>query len=237
MNLILFEREELKSELPSADPRAQHILRVLRRRQGDSFDAGLIDGPRGKGTLTSVTATSISIRFEWLEEPPPLDPIELLVGLPRPQAARRILHAMTSLGVARLRFITADRGEAGYSSSSLWTAGEWRRHLIDGAQQAFTTRLPAVTVGQGLAEAIDSLEPGGTRLALDNYEAAQSLSKIAAVEPVTLALGPERGWSDRERDLLRSHCFELAHLGERVLRTETACIAAVAVVKSRLALL
>jgi RsmE family RNA methyltransferase len=237
MNLILFQRDEPTSELPRSDPRVKHILSVLRRRNGDSFDAGLIDGPRGKGTLTSVTATSISIRFEWLEEPPPLDPIELLVGLPRPQAGRRILHEMTSLGVARLRFITADKGEAGYSASSLWTSGEWRRHLIAGAQQAFTTRLPEVTVGQGLARVVESLGDGGTRLALDNYEAACSLGETPVVEPVTLALGPERGWSGRERDLLRAHCFELAHLGERVLRTETACIAAVAVVKAKLALL
>jgi len=52
-----------------------------------------------------------------------------------------------------------------------------------------------------------------------------------------VAIGPERGWSARERDLLRARGFELVHLGPRVLRTETACVAAVAVVKSRLGLL
>jgi RsmE family RNA methyltransferase len=236
MNIILFERDET-SGLPASDPRAQHILGILRRRPGESFDAGLINGPRGKGTLTSVGATSIGVRFEWLEEPPQLDPIELLVGLPRPQAARRILQEMSSMGVARLSFIAADKGEAGYGSSSLWTSGEWRRHLIAGAQQAFTTRLPEVVVGQTLAQTVESLPDGGTRLALDNYEAARSLGELPAVEPVALSLGPERGWSERERDVLRSCCFELAHLGERVLRTDTACIAAVAIVRAKLTLL
>jgi len=51
---------------------------------------------------------------------------------------------------------------------------------------------------------------------------------------VVLALGPERGWSPAERDLLRSEGFALAHLGPRVLRAETAAVAAVAIVKSRL---
>jgi RsmE family RNA methyltransferase len=54
---------------------------------------------------------------------------------------------------------------------------------------------------------------------------------------VVLALGPERGWSASERDLLRAEGFQLVHLGERVLRVETACVAAIAVVKAKLSLL
>ncbi len=50
--------------------------------------------------------------------------------------------------------------------------------------------------------------------------------------PLALAFGPERGWSGPERALLRAAGFELAHLGPRVLRTETAVVAAVSVAKS-----
>ena len=75
------------------------------------------------------------------------------------------------------------------------------------------------------------------RLALDNYEAGRGLAAVVPVSPVTLAIGPERGWSAGERDLLRGRGFEMVHLGSRVLRTETACVAAVAIVKAGLGLM
>jgi RsmE family RNA methyltransferase len=52
--------------------------------------------------------------------------------------------------------------------------------------------------------------------------------------PLALAFGPERGWSAGERQLLRAQGFELAHLGTRVLRTETAVVAALALAKAAL---
>jgi RsmE family RNA methyltransferase len=234
--LILFELDEVDSELRLSDPRARHILDVLRRRPGDRFGAGLINGPRGVGTLVAIGPDSLCLRFEWGEEPPPLDPISLVVGLPRPQTARRLLHEATAMGVSALLFVATDKAEASYARSKLWATGEWRRHLIDGAQQAYTTRLPAVSLAAPLASVIDSLPGGGTRLALDNYEAPCALSVVQVTAPVTLALGPERGWSDRERAILRAARFDLVHLGERVLRTETACVAGLTLVKAKLGL-
>jgi RsmE family RNA methyltransferase len=52
-----------------------------------------------------------------------------------------------------------------------------------------------------------------------------------------LAIGPERGWTDAERESLRNAGFELVHLGPRILRTETACIAGLVLLKSRLGLI
>jgi RsmE family RNA methyltransferase len=144
-----------------------------------------------------------------------------------------------------LHFVTTERGEASYASSTLWSSGEWRRHLLAGAAQAFCTRLPDVSFGRTLADVIAELPPHATRVALDNYESPLSL-KAAAKPPastnephainqaVVLALGSERGWTGPERDLLRANAFTLAHLGPRVLRTETACVASIAIVKSSL---
>ena len=63
-----------------------------------------------------------------------------MIALPRPQTARKILNEATSLGVASIRFFRSEKGEPGYRASTLWTTGEWRRHLVDGASQAFDTR-------------------------------------------------------------------------------------------------
>ncbi|MGA2692304.1 MAG: RsmE family RNA methyltransferase [Opitutaceae bacterium] len=232
MNLILFEPGEIGSPLARSDPRARHLLEILRRKEGDAFDAGIVDGPMGKATVTSVTPERIAFGFEATSQPPPADPIELLIALPRPQTARKILCEATALGVASLRFFRSARGEPGYASSTLWKSGEWRRHLIDGAAQAFDTRLPSVVHDGGLADSIAGLGSGATRIALDNYEATRRMGPGDAGERFALAFGPERGWSAEERDLLRSAGFELAHLGPRVLRTETAVVAALSLAKA-----
>ena len=245
MNLVLFESTEIDSPLARSDPRATHILEVLRRSVGDAFDVGLVNGPHGKATLSAVNQDALSLSFLWGNIPPPLSSITLLIGLPRPQTARKILLEATSLGIQTLHFVTTARGEPSYASSTLWSSGEWRRHLLAGAAQAFCTRLPVVTFGRSLGDVIADLPPQATRVALDNYESPVALAtaiKPAATpnEPSTtnhkiiLALGSERGWTAAERDLLRANHFTLAHLGSRVLRTETACVASIAIVKSSL---
>ena len=247
MNLILFEPAETTAPLPRRDPRATHILDVLRRKVGDTFDTGLVNGPRGKATLISLNADALTLTFAWGPPPPSLDPITLIIGLPRPQTARAILRDATTLGVAALHFVATEKSEPSYARSTLWSSGEWRRHLLDGAQQAFDTRLSEVTHGRTLHETLAALphsEPGRaaaatTRLALDHYEAPASLSQchLMGDTSVVLAIGPERGWTARDREALRASSFTLVHLGTRVLRTETACTAALAIVRSKLGLM
>jgi 16S rRNA (uracil1498-N3)-methyltransferase len=235
VNLILFEPDEIGRPLPLSDPRVRHVLEVLGRGPGDRFDAGIVNGPRGTATVLARDATGLRLDFTWSQKGPAyFEPIILIVGLPRPQAARRLLEEATALGVQAMHFITAEKAEASYAYSKLWTTGEWRRHLIAGAQQAFTTRLPSVGLARTLSDVLADLPADSYRLALDNYEAAGPLRSATLKAPAVLAVGPERGWSSQERDRLREAGFELVHLGERVLRVETACIAAVALVKAGL---
>lgn len=241
MNLILFLPEETGQPLLRTDPRATHILEVLRRRVGESFDVGIVDGPRGKGTLLDLTPTALHLAFRWGLPPPPLDPITLIIGLPRPQTARKILQDATALGVSALHFVRTDRAEPSYAQSSLWSSGEWKRHLLTGAEQAFCTRLPQITWTETLPGILAGLASAGGRVALDNYEGTMPLLSYSvsghnpsAPPDLALAIGSERGWSDGERHALRQQGFAFAHLGERVLRTETAVVAALAILKAKL---
>jgi RsmE family RNA methyltransferase len=232
LNLVLFEPAEIGAPLSRADPRAVHILDVLRRKEGDLFDAGIVDGPRGKGTVAAIGPEGLAFRFVAGADPSPVDPIDLLVALPRPQTARKILNEATSLGVASIRFFPSEKGEPSYAASSLWKTPEWRRHLVEGAAQAFDTRLPQVLHFSSLEDSIASLPAACARIALDNYEASRRMAPVGALSPLALAFGPERGWSAAERALLRAKGFDLAHLGGRVLRTETAVVAAISVAKA-----
>lgn len=235
MNLILFEADECTRPLPPGDPRARHVIEILRRKAGDRFDCGLVDGPRGKATLRSMDASGLSLDFAWEDSAPTLSPLRLIVGLPRPQTARKVLLEATTLGVCSMDFVRSDKGEPSYAQSSLWSSGEWRRHLLAGAEQAFCTRLPAVSWELDLAGALTRLPTDGERIALDNYESPERLGALHfSATSATLALGSERGWSARERELLRGAGFRFAHLGTRVLRTETAVVAATTLALSKL---
>jgi RsmE family RNA methyltransferase len=239
VNLILFDPTELKHPLPPTDRRARHILTVLRRTIGDICDVGVINGPRGKATVTAVDARGLVLAFTWGEPPPPLNPLTLLIGLPRPQTARDILRDATSLGVSAIHFVRTEKSESSYAQSTLWSSGEWRRHLLTGAEQAFDTRIPEVSHGRTLADVLASIPSDASGIALDNYESPKSLGEVAITpgQHHVLALGAERGWSARERDELRSARFVFVHLGSRVLRTETATIAALAILRAKLGLM
>ena len=240
MNLVLFEAAELSIPLPRTDPRAQHVLNVLRRIEGDAFDVGLVNGPQGKATLTELRTDALTFSFNWLPAPAPLSACVLLIGLPRPQTARDLLRDATTLGATELHFIATERADPNYASSTLWTSGEWRRHCLTGAAQAFETRIPSVTWTHSLTSALAALEPAN-RIALDNYEASQPLVKChllgdtsaELIKPQVLAFGPERGFGPSDRNALREAGFTLAHLGTRVLRVETAVVAALAITRLR----
>lgn len=232
MNIVLFEPGEIGPPLPRADPRAVHILEVLRRKEGDLFDAGIVNGPLGKGTVAQILPEALWFRFDPVSEPPAADPLHVVVALPRPQTARKILNEAASLGVASIRFFRSEKGEPGYGASTLWRTLEWRRHLVDGASQAFDTRLPDVIHHPSLGAAIAALPAGCTRIALDNYEATRRMTPESAALPLAIAFGPERGWSAAERAQLRAGGFGLEHLGARVLRTETAVVAAISIAKA-----
>lgn len=229
MNLILFDAEELSAPLPLTDPRALHLLKVLRRAPGDTFVAGLVNGPLGEATLLAIGTEALSLAFTPTREPPLLPPITLVVGRPRPQTARDLLRDATTLGVTAIHFVTTERADPNYAAATLWTSGEWRRHLLAGAAQACDTRLPTIRWTEDLKATLASLPSAHRRLALDNYEATASLTHTLVAPPshaTTLAFGPERGWGPNDRAALRANGFTLCSLGNRVLRLETAVTAA-----------
>jgi RsmE family RNA methyltransferase len=238
VNLVLFEASELHYPLARSDRRVRHILDVLRRPVGAPFDAGVINGPRGQATLLALGPEAVTFAFTPLVPALPRSPITLIIGLPRPQTARDILRDATTLGADAIHFVRLEKSERSYAQSSLWHSGEWRRHLIAGAEQAFATGLPEVTHDQSLTTVLATLAMGGRRLALDNYEATESLgAPRAAATQVVLAIGGERGWSTNERGQFRAHGFQLVHLGTRVLRTETAVTAGLAIIQTQLGLM
>lgn len=223
MNLVLITDAEAKSGLPPDDARSRHLRETVGLAVGGTFHVGVENALRGIATVTALAPT-LMFSVVWEKSPQTRLPLTVLVGLPRPQTAKKVLHDLASLGAARLIFFESEKGDPGYLTSSLWKDGEWREHVLKGTEQACSTLVPEVTRVGSLAEALSGLDASAWKLALDPYEATGAPEIPAPAKAAVLAIGPERGFGDGERATLRAAGFTFAHLGDRILRVEAAAL-------------
>jgi RsmE family RNA methyltransferase len=232
MNIILFEPHEADAPLMKRDERTIHLLKVLHKKPGDEFDAGILGGRLGTGRIESIEADgSLRYTLDLREDPPPRLPLRMAVGFPRPIQLRRILRDLSNLGLEAVDLFGTDLGEKSYRDTRLLDDGGARAALIEGAIQARDTRLPVLRVFPGVPSWLEE-RPWEERreaglIVADNVRPQGTFAGLAVMgEYRVIAIGSERGWSDRERDLLEAAGFLRLSLGTRALRTETACVAA-----------
>jgi RsmE family RNA methyltransferase len=238
MNLILFETHELGKPLPRRDARTIHLLKVLRKKPGDGFEAGILGGCRGTGRIEKINIDgSILVSLRADEEPPPRLPLRVAVGFPRPIQLRRLLRDLSNLGVRAIDLLGTELGEKSYRDTKLLHDGGAREALVEGAIQSRDTTIPELSVFAALEdwlrerpwdkESSGSIRPLPILAAADNVRPEGAMARLSPTRgPMVLAVGAERGWSDRERDALEAAGFLRLSLGDRALRTETACVAA-----------
>jgi RsmE family RNA methyltransferase len=246
VNIILFEPLEIGRYLPKHDERAVHLLKVLRKQVGDTFDAGIVGGNLGTGLIESVRLEGIGFSLNLKEKPPPRLPLCIGVGFPRPIQLRRLLRDLANLGVEAIDVFGTDLSEKSYRDTRLLTDGGSHAALVEGAVQARDTRIPLVSAYESIdgwllerpweKERISpysdsgrsrSLRASPILIAADNVRPEGALSLLNPLgRPVVIAVGSERGWSDRERAELENAGFIRLSMGKRAMRTETACVAA-----------
>jgi len=246
MNIVLFEQDELDgmyAVLERTDERARHIRKVLKKTTGDLFTAGIIDGPAGQAVIESAENGRIVCCFSPSGElPPPLEPVDVLVGFPRPIQLRRLLREAASLGARAIHLCGTELGEKSYMESNCIKDGTARCALLEGVVQSRATALPELTLHTTVTEALTVVAgySYGAKILLDTEECAGPLldadwTQVFSDLPAILAIGSERGWTAGERTAFKAAGFESRSLGGRVLRTETAVTAALAVSLSALA--
>lgn len=225
MNLVLITESEVAQGFPTGDPRTQHLRETVGAGIGSTFHVGIENQRRGLATITVLEPT---LRFDvrWEAAPQVRLPLTVVVGLPRPQTAKKLLHDLASLGVDRVVFFEAEKSDPSYAQSSLWREDAWREPLRKGAEQACSCLIPVVAHARDLAAALGNLDSEIWKASLDPYLASGPLGAAAKKFPGgCLALGPERGWSEAERRALADAGFTSYHLGDRILRVETAAVA------------
>jgi RsmE family RNA methyltransferase len=241
VNLILLERSEASAtgEITLTGRRAAHLLRVLRVEPGQTVRVGILDGPRGVGTVTSVAEGAVQLRCSFDNHAAHPPRVDLLLALPRPKVMRRLWAQIAALGVGQIILTNAERVERNYFDTHVLAPACYRPLLVEGLQQARDTSLPHVSIHRQfrvlIEDELDALFPRGLRLVADPA-ATTPAGSLAPKDGgrVLLAIGPEGGWNAFETALLAAHDFQSVGMGPRTLRTDTACIALLAILHAAL---
>ncbi|MFP7723456.1 16S rRNA (uracil(1498)-N(3))-methyltransferase [Lysobacter sp. A3-1-A15] len=233
VDLALIDGDEVT--LPEA-ARA-HLARVLRLREGDACVLFNGDGRDWPARITSVGKREVRVRLGRpvaVDRESPLS-ITVVQGVARGEKMDLVLQKATELGVSGIVPVFSERSEVKLDDArTAKRLAHWRSVVGSACEQSGRGRVPAVSAPSDLAAGLANLEPGGMRLLLDP-DGPLSFGGMEAPDDraFVLAVGPEGGWSPRDRAQLAAAGFCGVRLGPRILRTETAALAAVSALQAR----
>jgi 16S rRNA (uracil1498-N3)-methyltransferase len=224
---------------------ASHLAKVLRARSGDELIMFNGDGREFNGAVEAVRGSRVSASVgdsRPVDRESPLA-ITLVQCVPRGDRMDFIVQKATELGVARIVPILSQRSVVRLDKTQAESkALHWRAVTVSACEQCGRNRLPTIEAVQPLLNYLGKSSPArGPRLVLEpesatSHAAAQDTG-VGAAGPIVdaeIAIGPEGGFASDELEAFRVAGFSQIGLGPRILRTETAAIAAVVWLQSRL---
>ena len=216
---------------------ANHLVRVMRLREGDTCVLFNGDGNDYSATLTVAGKREVQVRIDAVQAIDNESPlaITLLQGIARGEKMDLILQKATELGVAAIVPVNGDRTEVKLDAErARKRVAHWRSVVESACEQSGRARVPELSEPATLEAAAAAVADGAVRLLLDPQgEHRLAAMDLQGADTVVVAIGPEGGWSPRDRQVLESAGFSGLRLGPRVLRTETAGLAAIAALQAR----
>lgn len=222
---------------------AEHMARVLRALPG--MEADIVAG--GRVFHSEVAAVRLNhgqseVRLNLLAEleADPALPVTLVMAVYKFDRMEWVLEKATELGVAEIAPVIARRTEKHLAEAAEKRAERWRRIVHESAKQSRRSDVPLIH-NPGPLSARVKAPARATRIVLAEQERTTTLCALiqeaaeAAGEEMPgleIAIGPEGGWAPSEEALFDANGWKAASLGPRILRAETAAIAALAVVAS-----
>ncbi len=215
---------------------AHHAREVLRLRPGACVRVFDGNGAEYDATLDEVSRRIVSAHLAGAVAAAPESALHLVLAVSPLKGDRMelVLQKTTELGVAEVWPVVTDRTDAAARPALDGTRVErWERVASGAAEQCGRAVVPRVagttTLGALLARPFD-----GTRIVLLETRGQPPLPtlQLDAARPVLLLVGPAGGFDGSERDLLAAAGFRPASLGPRILRSETAAVAAVAIAQA-----
>jgi 16S rRNA (uracil1498-N3)-methyltransferase len=215
---------------------AAHLARVLRATPGQVYDI-VANGFLHRAEITSVNEDEVLFTLhEELESDAAL-PLHLLLAVFKFDHMEWAIEKATELGIAKITPILARRTEKHLAQSALKRSERWRRIALEASKQSRRTSIPEIANPIALKQALEQEATTPTRILLSETEQATSLSaafSAAQSSETAIAIGPEGGWTPEEMSLFTQHNWQPVTLGPRILRAETAAIAAIAIASTHL---
>ncbi len=214
---------------------AAHLARVLRARVGQQFEISIGSAVR-LGTIISINEQRVefSLGAEQANQPGPQ--ITLVLAIFKFDRMEWAIEKCTEIGVARIIPVIARRTDSHLAAAAGKRQERWQRIALQASEQSRRTAPPEVAGPLKLKELLTAGEgtggaPGTAEIVLAETGADVSLREALhdQQEPVTLAVGPEGGWTEEELNLFRDAGWIAASLGDTILRAETAAIVASAI--------
>jgi 16S rRNA (uracil1498-N3)-methyltransferase len=212
---------------------ANHIMRVLRLRDGDALT--LFDGHGGEYSARIAAFRRDSVQVEVqehrdVERESRLD-LTLAQGISRGERMDWVMQKATELGVTRIVPVITERTVVKLDErQSARKVEHWRAIVIAACEQSGRNRVPEVTTPCAFHEVLREDARAGRKLLLSPIGSLNARD-LALTGSATLLVGPEGGLSPDEHDLAIGAGFEQVRMGPRILRTETAAIAALTILQ------
>ncbi|WP_263384062.1 RsmE family RNA methyltransferase [Granulicella arctica] len=213
---------------------AHHLAHVLRAEIGQIYDV-VAGGFLHRSEITAVSDAEVRFTLHEELEADSALPLHLLIAIFKFDHLEWAIEKATELGVARITPILARRTEKHLAQAATKRVERWRRIALEASKQSRRTDIPEIADPTTLKQALEH-EPATTRILLSETEQSQTLTAAlkaavpAAVGPdYALAIGPEGGWTPEEMSLFTHHQWQPVTLGPRILRAETAAIAAIVI--------
>jgi 16S rRNA (uracil1498-N3)-methyltransferase len=208
---------------------AQHLSQVLRGRVGQEFDIAAGDIVR-RGRIISIA--NDRAEFELGEVIPAAfaPSLTLILSIFKFDRMEWAIEKSVELGASRIVPVISHRTEAHLAKAAGKRVERWRRIALQASEQSRRASAPEITPPQSLQAALTAA--GGTRIVLAESEEQVTLKdalQTNSAAEVTLAFGPEGGWTEPELKLFQGAGWIAASLGSAILRAETAVIAATAI--------
>jgi 16S rRNA (uracil1498-N3)-methyltransferase len=215
----------------------EHLTRVLRLEPGAAFT--LFNGMGGEFPATLSAGTSKKVvarvhRHVEVERESPLR-VTLLQGVARGERMDLIVQKATELGVARIVPVLAERSVVKLDAKQRARKREhWQAIAISACEQCGRNRVPEVSEPAALVDALTAMADDSLRclLAADGEESLVAVAARASTHPIVLLIGPEGGLAEIERKFAQANGFIGCRMGPRIMRTETAGLAALAALQA-----
>lgn len=210
---------------------ARHLARVLRAEPGQRYE--ISDNQRVYlAEIADITAHRVTFAvIEALPAPPFRPDITLYAALIKFDRYEWLIEKATELGVSRLVAVEAERTEKGLAAAAIRRVERWRKIARESSQQSRRLRLPELAAAQPFSAVLS--DAATHRLFLDEKPGPPPILQAVSSDPAgdawALLTGPEGGWTDRERSEAVNAGWKPVSLGANILRSETAAIAALAV--------